>query len=148
MHTLLLLLLLLPQQSLAKAAIKSSVVYTNSHLKQFKQITRPHEDGISLEGGQSAAYYSKDTLKLIVDKTYGETSQIVAHYYFNNKQLIFAYIVKYDYNVPINLEQFDLKKSRKTEQRYYPPINKEIQNRAYSLAKQFSVGKTTNGVEM
>lgn len=119
MKTLLLLLFLLPSQISPVTTIRKNVAYINTHLKEYNKKVFDHEEGISLEGGEFQVFRSKDTLKLVIDKTYGETGQVQEYYYYDKQQVIFAYIIRYDYNVPMNLPEFDLKKSKKTEQRYY-----------------------------
>ena len=94
--------------------IRNKVAYTNHHLKEYKL-----QQGTSSEDRSTTAYWSKDSLKLIIDETYGEMGKLVAQYYFENGQLIFAYIIKYDYNVPFYLKEFSFEKSLRNEDRYY-----------------------------
>ena len=100
-------------------AIRNNVVYTNHHLHEYKFKQIDHPEGISTEGGVTTAYWSKDSLKLITDETYGETGKLVEQYYFENGQLIFAYFIEYDYNVPFYMKDFSFDKSLRHEDRYY-----------------------------
>jgi hypothetical protein len=86
--------------------------------------------GESTEGGQGLAYYSDNNIKLIEITWYGETGKRKIEYYFDNKQLFFAFDSRYQYNRPIywneklakennDKEVFDSKKTTVKEDRYY-----------------------------
>ncbi|RFS19855.1 hypothetical protein DVR12_22455 [Chitinophaga silvatica] len=100
-------------------AIRDKVTYTNAHLPAYKHKEVEHPEGISTEGGDYTAYWSNDSLRLIIDKTYGEMGQELVHYYFDNGMPVFVYIIRYSYTVPLYDKQFSLKNSKREETRFY-----------------------------
>ncbi|GEP93132.1 hypothetical protein SAMN05660909_01326 [Chitinophaga terrae (ex Kim and Jung 2007)] len=137
------LLLLLPIQESKINAIKSKVSHTNTQLTNYRQQQLQHEPGSATEGAVSVAYFSNDSLKLITHDLYGERGKEIAHYYFDDQQLIYAHVITHAYNAPISDKQFDYKKSRKNEGRYYYHNNSLIKggkngNGAMAAAKELA----------
>ncbi len=84
----------------------------------------------STEGGSAKAYRDAGgNIRLIRVELYGESGKVFEEYYYRNGLLIFAFYEHHRYNVPFNvseeiaremgIEQFNPKKTRISEDRYY-----------------------------
>lgn len=84
----------------------------------------------STEGGKGIAYYNNNDLKLIEITLFGENGKNIVEYYFKNETLFFVFSQRYNYNMPIYIDEktakgsgfdaaFDINKSNITENRYY-----------------------------
>lgn len=98
--------------------IKAQYADINATLKSDKKEVK--EDTIeSTDGNEVALYFKADTIKKISVVYYGETGKALEEYYFFNKKLIFYYSVEYRYDVPIYVNNGNVKIASKKEKRYY-----------------------------
>jgi len=74
----------------------------------------------SSEGGEAKIYKTKEgAVHLIRELLMGETGKWQREIYYANKEPFFIFEVTSRYNVPMYLPQFDVKKTERTEDRYY-----------------------------
>ena len=71
----------------------------------------------STEGGFVAAFKDVQSFRKLIATFYGDTGKITTEYYFNNKELFFAYSREYHYNKSI--DQPGSKVASIAENRYY-----------------------------
>jgi|GEM_PF-3016005 len=94
------------------------------------RIEQAELSGYSTEGGSASAYRdTRGNIRFLKVELYGESGKVIEEYYLRNRQLIFVYSVRYQYNVPFYLtpersseigsEAFDSKKTTVHEDRYY-----------------------------
>jgi hypothetical protein len=117
------------QNSEAIKQIKSEYLIIKKSIRNYK-IDSMELMGESSEGG-FGKYYKDSTgeIRLIIVKYYGEMGNKYEEYYYNKSNLFFVLSTLVSYNVPFymtketakenNSEEFDPKKSKLEENRYY-----------------------------
>ena len=90
-----------------------------NNIKRWQKTEKVTKDGLSSEGGEVTYFYSEKGLEKILIELMGESGKSVTEFYFLNKALSFIYEVDYTYNMPIYMDGFDQKKTKKIERRYY-----------------------------
>lgn len=80
--------------------------------------------GETTEGGFMTAYIDQQYLRKIVTTYYKETGKVIIEYYFNHKDLFFAFAKEYHYNKPI--DQPGSKVASVKQDRYYVSNKKMI----------------------
>lgn len=105
--------------------IKSEEIKTNkanfSRINSIKNWTKIKEieTDDSTEGGFINYYFLNDKLEKIVVRKFGESGQYLAEYYLLNDKLSFVFEQDTTYNFPLYWKEFDDKKSKIEEFRYY-----------------------------
>lgn len=107
------------------ADIKIRYNQINPRLNSMTTIERDHME-ISTEGGHLKAFMDNGKPAMIREKIFGEMYQYTRENFFWNDQLFFAYEKVYDYKVPMYVDEFNLDKSKITENRFYFKGNKLI----------------------
>jgi hypothetical protein len=97
--------------------IRTEVAAINKGASKYKKATKDVE-GISLEGTEATYFYSGKTLKKTTAKMYGETYNSTGEFYYQNGELIFAFVKRNQYDTQIGLEK-PPKVVRTEEQRFY-----------------------------
>ncbi|MGV0924308.1 hypothetical protein [Empedobacter tilapiae] len=97
--------------------IKSNFKRINSILNwtEIKEV----ETDDSTEGGFINYYFLNDKLEKIVVRKFGESGQYFAEYYLLNHKLSFVFEQDTTYNFPLYWKEFDDKKSKIEDSRYY-----------------------------
>ena len=98
-------------------AIKTNFSRINS-IKNWTKIKEVETDD-STEGGFINYYFLNDKLEKIVVRKFGESGQYLAEYYLLNDKLSFVFEQDTTYNYPLYWKEFDDKKSKIEEFRYY-----------------------------
>lgn len=98
------------------AAIRTKVSAINKSAPRYTKKTKDVED-ISLEGTEATFFSSKNTLKKVTAKMYGESYRATGEFYFEFGKLIFAFIKHNQYDTQIGLEKAP--KIVKTEERRF-----------------------------
>lgn len=98
-------------------AIKANFSRINS-IKNWTKIKEVETDD-SADGGYINYYYYNDKLEKIVVQKFGESGQYLAEYYLLNNKLSFVFEQDTTYNFPLYWKEFDDKKSKIEESRYY-----------------------------
>lgn len=123
-------------QLAAQTAIDSNITYIRNQFKKVSTMTasiKPDTvdmENISAEGAELLVYKNKGNLIKLLLTAYGETGKSVTEYYFDNREMVFAYVITHQYNRPMYLtkekaketgdtEWFDQKKTKLSENRYY-----------------------------
>ncbi|MDM1061541.1 hypothetical protein HXZ62_03065 [Empedobacter falsenii] len=97
--------------------IKANFSRINS-IKNWTKIKEVETDD-STEGGFINYYFLNDKLKKIVVRKFGESGQYLAEYYLLNNKLSFVFEQDTTYNFPLYWKEFNDKKSKIEEFRYY-----------------------------
>lgn len=99
------------------AVIRAEVAAINKGAAKYKKKTKNVED-ISLEGTEATYFHSGKNLKKITAKMYGETYNATGEFYYDEGELIFAFVKhnKYDTQIGMNPPP---KVARTEEQRFY-----------------------------
>lgn len=97
--------------------IRAEVAAINKVAAKYKKTTKIVED-ISLEGAEATYYHSAKILKKITAQMYGETYNATGEFYYENGQLIFAYLKRNQYDTQIGMDTPPKVVSSK-EQRFY-----------------------------
>lgn len=97
--------------------IKANFTLINS-IKNWSKIKEVETDD-SAEGGFINYYFLNDKLEKIVVRKFGESGQYLAEYYLLNDKLSFVFEQDTTYNFPLYWKEFDDKKSKIEESRYY-----------------------------
>lgn len=97
--------------------IKANFSRINS-IKNWTKIKEVETDD-STEGGFINYYFLNNKLKKIVVRKFGESGQYLAEYYLLNNKLSFVFEQDTTYNFPLYWKEFDDKKSKIEESRYY-----------------------------
>ncbi|MGV0918897.1 hypothetical protein ACTS94_00710 [Empedobacter falsenii] len=97
--------------------IKANFSRINS-IKNWTKIKEVETDD-STEGGFINYYFLNDKLEKIVVRKFGESGQYLAEYYLLNDKLSFVFEQDTTYNFPLYWKEFDDKKSKIEESRYY-----------------------------
>ncbi|WP_291116747.1 hypothetical protein [Empedobacter sp. UBA7248] len=97
--------------------IKANFSRINS-IKKWTKIKEVETDD-STEGGFINYYFLNDKLKKIVVRKFGESGQYLAEYYLLNNKLSFVFEQDTTYNFPLYWKEFNDKKSKIEEFRYY-----------------------------
>lgn len=97
--------------------IKANFSRINS-IKNWTKIKDVETDD-STEGGFINYYFLNDKLEKIVVRKFGESGQYLAEYYLLNNKLSFVFEQDITYNFPLYWKEFDDKKSKIEESRYY-----------------------------
>jgi len=105
--------------------IREKCIYINTHLKEYKKIVKDNVDGNS-EGEQIRGYVYKDSVKLIIEESYGESGKQVTEYYYDRNRVVFIYNREYKYSKPIYAPSFNSKDYDLKESRFYFDNNKMI----------------------
>ncbi len=99
------------------AAIRAEVNAINKGAAKYKKTTKNVED-ISLEGTEATYFHSGKNLKKITAKMYGETYNATGEFYYQNGELIFAFVKRNQYDTQIGMDT-PPKVVRSEEQRFY-----------------------------
>ena len=99
------------------AKIRGEVARINNVAAKFTKTTKNIE-GISLEGTEATFYHSAKILKKITAKMLGETYNQIGEFYYQNGELIFAFIKHSQYDTQIGLDA-PPKVVRTEERRFY-----------------------------
>lgn len=86
------------------AEIRREVTAINKSLKTYKQKKKDVEAN-STEGAESTYYSSREDLKKITAKIYGETYNATADFYYRDRKLIFVYFKLNRYDTQIGLSK-------------------------------------------
>lgn len=97
--------------------IKANFSRINS-IKNWTKIKEVETDD-STEGGFLNYYFLNNKLEKIVVRKFGESGQYLAEYYLLNDKLSFVFEQDTTYNFPLYWKEFDDKKSKIEESRYY-----------------------------
>ncbi|MGV0964541.1 hypothetical protein [Empedobacter falsenii] len=97
--------------------IKANFSRINS-IKNWTKIKEVETDD-STEGGFINYYFLNDKLEKIVVRKFGESGQYLAEYYLLNNKLFFVFEQDTTYNFPLYWKEFNDKKSKIEEFRYY-----------------------------
>ena len=97
--------------------IKANFSRINS-IKNWTKIKEVETDD-SADGGYINYYFLNDKLEKIVVRKFGESGQYLAEYYLLNDKLSFVFEQDTTYNFPLYWKEFDDKKSKIEEFRYY-----------------------------
>lgn len=97
--------------------IRSHVATINKGLPKFKKTTKDVE-GISLEGTEATYYLAGKAARKITANMYGETYRASGEFYYQNGQLIFAFLRHSQYDTQIGLSK-PPKVVRTEERRFY-----------------------------
>ena len=97
--------------------IKANFTRINS-IKNWTKIKEVETDD-SADGGYINYYYNNDKLEKIVVRKFGESGQYLAEYYLLNNKLSFVFEQDTTYNFPLYWKEFNDKKSKIEEFRYY-----------------------------
>lgn len=97
--------------------IRVEVAAIEKGASKYTKTTKDVE-GISLEGTEATYFYSGKDLKKITAKMYGETYNATAELYYQNGELLFAFVKRNQYDTQIGLEK-PPKVVRTEEQRFY-----------------------------
>lgn len=97
--------------------IRVEVAAIEKGASKYKKTTKDVE-GISLEGTEATYFYSGNDLKKITAQMYGETYNATAELYYQNGELLFAFVKhnRYDTQIGVNPPP---KVARTEEQRFY-----------------------------
>ena len=80
--------------------IRAEVNAINRNAVKHTKTTR-NVEGVSLEGTEATYYRSSKDLKKITAKIYGETYISTAELYYKNGELLFAFLKRGEYDMPI-----------------------------------------------
>lgn len=99
------------------ANIRARVTVIENSAAKYTKTTK-NVEGISLEGTEATYFHSSSDLKKITAKMYGETYNATGEFYYENGELIFAFIKhnQYDTHIAMNPPP---KVTRSEEQRFY-----------------------------
>lgn len=97
--------------------IRSQVAAINKGAAKYKKVTKDVDD-ISLEGAEATFYRSRDDLRKVTARMYGETYKATGEFYYRDGKLIFGYIRHSQYDTQIGLSK-PVKVIRVENQRYY-----------------------------
>jgi len=81
-------------------------------------------EGESTEGGQAKAYFIEDKIGKTSVEYFGETGKLYTEFYYSENQLIFCFVKKTNYDLPISVE--GSKEIESIEDRFYFSDNKMI----------------------
>lgn len=88
-------------------------------IKNWSNIQRKERGDLGSEGAEIIYYYSQDGIEKIVASIMGESGNSVTEFYFLNNTISFIYDIDSSYNMPIYMDEYDSKKTKKIERRYY-----------------------------
>ncbi len=97
--------------------IRAEVAAIEKGAAKYKKTTK-NVEGISLEGTEATYFYSGKNLKKITTKIYGETYNATGEFYYENGELIFAFVKHNQYDTQIGMDP-PPKAARIEEQRFY-----------------------------
>lgn len=97
--------------------IRVEVAAIEKGASKYTKTTKDVE-GISLEGTEATYFYSGKTLKKITTKMYGETYNATGEFYYQNGELIFAFVKRNQYDTQIGRDT-PPKVTGSEEQRFY-----------------------------
>ena len=97
--------------------IRAEVAAIEKGAAKFTKTTKDVE-GISLEGAEATYFYSGGDLKKITTKMFGETYNATGEFYYQNGELIFAFVKRNHYDTQIGMDP-PPKVTRIEEQRFY-----------------------------
>jgi len=83
--------------------IRAEVAAINKGVSKYTKTTKDVED-VSLEGTEATFYHSAKNLKKITAKMYGETYNQTGEFYYQNGELIFAFIKRNQYDTQIGMD--------------------------------------------
>lgn len=99
------------------AKIRAEVAAINKGAAKYKKTTKNVED-ISLEGTEATYFHSAKNLKKITAQMFGETYNATSEFYYQNGELIFAFIKRNQYDTQIGVNP-PPKVVRVEERRFY-----------------------------
>ncbi len=83
--------------------IRAEVAAINKGVSKYAKTTKNVED-VSLEGTEATYYRSAKILKKMTAKIYGETYNQTGEFYYQNGELIFAFVKRNQYDTQIGLD--------------------------------------------
>ena len=104
--------------------IRVEVAAIEKGASKYKKTTKDVES-ISLEGTEATYFYSGKNLKKITTKMYGETYNATGEFYYQNGELIFAFVKHNQYDTQIGMNP-PPKVVRTEEQRFYFGSDSEL----------------------